>query len=198
MKIGLVYELQEANGAEEHRMPPDAAALASTDEVDHVGTIFEGLGYQVEDIDTRSIRGLGVFAGRDFRKGEVVVHATGKVIPFQTEYSIQIDWDRHLNVDSPVRQMNHSCDPNLGVKTNVNGFPRFVALRDIKQEEELTWDYAMTEYTHYKRDNPESEFDLSCHCGAPNCRGKLGYYSELPEEIKQKYAGFVSDYLLTK
>jgi D-alanine-D-alanine ligase-like ATP-grasp enzyme len=148
--------------------------------------------------DTGSSRGLGVFAGRPFRKGDTVARAAGEVIPFQTEYSIQIDWHRHLDVDAPVRQMNHSCSPNLGVRTSGNGLPVFVALHDIALDEELTWDYAMTEYTHYRRENPDMEFDLDCHCGAPDCRGKFGYYAELPEALKQKYAGYVSDYLLTK
>jgi hypothetical protein len=149
---------------------------------------------------TGSAIGMGAFAGRSFKKGELVVQATGEVIPYQTRHSIQIDWDRHLEPDPPARYLNHSCEPNLGIKTNTNtkrqGLPDFVAMRDIEQGEELTWDYAMSEWTHYERPDPALEFDLTCLCGSKNCRGKMGYYSELPVEIKEKYKGFVSDYLV--
>jgi hypothetical protein len=145
---------------------------------------------------TRGAIGMGAFAGRDFDKGELVVRATGEVIPYQTRHSIQIDWDRHLEPDPPARYLNHSCDPNLGIKTNRYGLPDFVAMRDIEEGEELTWDYAMSEWTHYERPDPALEFDLICLCGAKNCRGKMGYYSELPDELKEKYKGFISDYLI--
>ena len=146
--------------------------------------------------ETHSDIGLGVFANRDFKKGELVVRSSGKVISCQTEHSIQLDWDRHLDVDPPARYMNHSCNPNLGIRTNGNGFPDFVAMRDIKKGEELTWDYAMSEWTHYERSDPALDFDLTCRCGAKNCRGKFGYYSELPDELKERYKGFISDYLV--
>lgn len=141
-------------------------------------------------------RGFGVYAAKDVRQGEVILESWGKIIPFQTEHSVQIGWDLHLEVELPVRYLNHSCEPNLGVKTNGQGFPDFIALRDIPKDAELTYDYAMTEYTHYKRPRPELEFDLTCKCGAPGCRGKLGYYSELPDHLKEKYRDWVSDYLV--
>jgi len=140
--------------------------------------------------------GLGVFASRDFKQGELVVRSTGEVIPYQTEHSIQIDWDRHLEVEPPARYLNHSCEPNLGIRTNADGFPDFVAMRDIGKGEELTWDYAMSEWTHYERSDPALEFDLTCRCGSENCRGRLGYYSELPDELKERYRGYISDYLV--
>jgi len=38
--------------------------------------------------------------------------------------------------------------------------------------------------------------DLKCKCGSKNCRGKLGCYEELTIELKRKYKGFISDWLL--
>ncbi|MBN1149169.1 MAG: SET domain-containing protein-lysine N-methyltransferase [Anaerolineales bacterium] len=142
--------------------------------------------------------GYGVFAARDFRRGELVIRATGPVLPYQSMHSIQIDWDRHMKVGSPARYLNHSCDPNLGVRScNARGV-EFVALRDIQAGEEVTFDYAMTEYRHYPRPDPNDEFDLTCHCGSPNCRGRLGYYSELSDELKVKYRGFIAEYLVRR
>jgi hypothetical protein len=82
------------------------------------------------------------------------------------------------------------------VRSDADGWPVFYALRDIEKDEEITFDYAMTEYMHYPRTNPEEDFDLTCFCGSPDCRGRLGYYSELPEDLKEKYQGYISAYLL--
>ena len=139
--------------------------------------------------------GRGVFAARNFREGELVLHAIGRVLPCQTMYSVQFDWKRHLEVEPPARYLNHSCDPNLGVGRCDKGGIDFVALRDINKGEEVAFDYAMTEYKHYPRANPADEFDLACHCQADNCRGRLGYYAELSAELKRKYRGFIAEYL---
>lgn len=139
--------------------------------------------------------GLGVYAVRAFRKGDFLFSATGKTIPAQTEFSIQIGWDEHLDAYPPARYLNHACHPNAGVKSNAQGLPDFYALRDIAKDEEIRYDYAMTEYRHYERSRPEADFDLTCHCGATDCRGRLGYYAEITAELKEKYRGFISDYL---
>lgn len=140
--------------------------------------------------------GLGVYAQRPFKRGEYLFSATGTVIPHQTRFSLQIDWDKHLDAHPPARYLNHSCEPNIGVKTNARGLPDFYALRDIAKDEELRYDYAMTEYRHYERSQPELDFDLTCNCGAPTCRGRFGYYSELTPDLKAKYRGFISAYLV--
>ena len=146
--------------------------------------------------ETSCFIGMGAFAGRAFRKGERVLRPTGELIDHQTMYSIQVGYNLHLNVGAPAMYLNHSCEPNLGVKSDPDGWPVFYALRDLEKDEEITFDYAMTEYMHYPRANPEEDFDLTCYCGSPNCRGRLGYYSELSDELKKKYQGFISAYLL--
>lgn len=140
--------------------------------------------------------GRGVFASKAFQRGDRVLKTTGKHLSWQTEHSLQIGRNQHFEPDAPVRLINHSCEPNLGVKTNAQGLPDFFALKAIQTNEEVTFDYAMTEYSHYPRDNPTLEFDLTCKCGSSKCRGKLGYYSELPDSLKQAYAGFISQYLV--
>lgn len=141
--------------------------------------------------------GLGVYAQRAFEPGEFLFSATGVVVPAQTMFSIQIGWNEHLDAYPPARYLNHSCDPNAGVKTNAQGLPDFYARRAIAKDEEIRYDYAMTEYRHYERARPESDFDLTCHCGAAGCRGRFGYYSELSQQLKDAYRGFISAYLVS-
>ena len=104
-------------------------------------------------------KGCGVFASRDFARGETVV--VGKAITYPTQrtrMSIQVDWDRHVDMDSPAILINHSCAPNLGVRENRWLAYDFVALRDILAAEELTFDYAMTEYALVA--------PIDCRCGS--------------------------------
>lgn len=140
--------------------------------------------------------GLGVYAQRPFQRGDFLFSATGRVIAQQTMYSLQIDWDKHLDAYPPARYLNHSCQPNAGVKTNNDGLPDFYALRDIAKDEEIRYDYAMTEYRHYERPRPELDFDLTCRCGAPGCRGRFGYYEEITPALQEQYRGFISRYLV--
>lgn len=144
----------------------------------------------------RTRLGRGVFAKTNFRQGELIINTRGQAINHQTEHSLQLARDRHLEPEFPARVINHACEPNLGVRTNTVGLPDFIAFRDIKAGEALTFDYAMTEFSHYTRDDPDLEFSLTCRCEASSCRGRLGYYAELPVDIKKKYEGFVADYLV--
>ncbi|NJM00340.1 MAG: SET domain-containing protein-lysine N-methyltransferase [Synechococcaceae cyanobacterium SM2_3_2] len=140
--------------------------------------------------------GRGLVASRDFQRGDLVVQTHGHVLSYQTEHSMQVDWEHHYEPFPPARFINHRCEPNLGVKTNPQGLPDFYALHSIKVGEELYFDYAMTEFEHIPRDDAALEFNLACHCDSPQCRKKLGYYSDLTSDIKQIYTGFLSRYLI--
>ena len=62
-----------------------------------------------------------------------------------------------------------------------------MALRDIQPDEEVCFDYAMTDSTPY------DEFE--CHCGLPTCRKIVtGNDWKLPE-LWAKYQGYFSPYL---
>lgn len=141
--------------------------------------------------------GEGVFAQRAFQPGETVLSVTGQRVKRQSTHSIQIAWHEHIEPDPPAKFLNHSCDPNMGVRFNEAGLPDFVALRAIPSGEELTFDYAMTEYRLTEMSHGQHE-RLRCGCGALSCRGYLGNYSELPDEIRARYAGYVAPYLLTR
>ncbi|MBM3205105.1 SET domain-containing protein [Candidatus Uhrbacteria bacterium] len=138
--------------------------------------------------------GRSLFAKKDFKKDEIVFTAYGPIVSQGTIYSIPID--HHLRIDPKKSEGNicwglcHSCDPNLGVKDRTS----FVAFRDIKKGEEVRPDYGM--FCWEFGEEGMTEGDLICHCNSSICRGRLGCYKELPPDIRKKYAGYISDYLL--
>jgi uncharacterized protein len=136
--------------------------------------------------------GHGVFAIKNIKKGEVVAEFDGPI--YSTWYrkwnndlynhTIQIGphkWKDSLGV---ARLLNHSCEPNCGIKN----YTQVVAMRNIKAGEEITWDYEMTEDHPYWR--------MKCKCGAKTCRKIIGSYKNMPESVRQKYKGYISQWLL--
>jgi uncharacterized protein len=142
----------------------------------------------------RTDTGSGVYAERHFERGERVMRVIGSFTAKRSVYTIQIDRAMHIEPYAPAKYLNHSCEPNLGVKMNPLGLPDFYALRDIEPDEHLTYDYAMTEFMLAEMEQQRER--VTCTCGADTCRGHLGSYVELPAEIKQRYEGFIADYLL--
>lgn len=152
--------------------------------------------YKIEDnIYTKEtgVYGKSLFAKRDFKKDELVFVAFGPLVDEATIYTIPISNDLKIDPTEPSGNLCqficHSCDPNLGIKNRT----LFVAMRDIKKDEEIRIDYAMLGYEY---GNEITDEERVCKCGSDICRGKLGCYKELPENIKEKYKGYISDYLV--
>lgn len=137
--------------------------------------------------------GKSLFAKQDFKKDEVVFVAFGPITKEATIYTIPVSEDLKIDPTQPegnlCQYVCHSCDPNLGIKNRTF----FVAMRNIKKDEEVRVDYGMFGYEY---GDEITEEKLVCKCGSPICRSKLGCYKELPEEIKDKYEGYISDYLV--
>lgn len=84
-----------------------------------------------------------------------------------------------LNYLSIAWHMNHSCKPNVGFNSKYD----FVAMRNIKDGEELCWDYS------YEETNPK--FKMTCYCGQDTCRKKItGDDWKFLMKDKRKYAHF--------
>ena len=144
------------------------------------------------------IEGRGLFARAPIDAGEVVAVKGGAIVDSATLASIrdaispaeiQIEDDLYIapltadDVEANLLCLNHSCDPNVGVRGQVT----FVAMRSIAAGSELTIDYAMIDGDHAER--------MDCACGAASCRGVVtGDDWRLPE-LQRRYAGFFSRYL---
>lgn len=147
-----------------------------------------------------SVKGqLGVIAKHAYTKGDVLFSAQGPLLSAPTKYSFAIGLDEHIE---PVREdgvsdfghyLNHSCDPNVIVCPVYDDPPHIdvIARRDIKNGEELTFDYASLEYDVTVADCP-------CQCGTAICRSVISGFKDLPEEVKEHYKkdGLIAAYLL--
>ncbi len=135
-------------------------------------------------------KGEGVVALRDFQPMEtVMIGVFDRRTTGNHSHASQIGENRFAFHAGVVRMVNHSCDPNCGVSVNSSGAHDFIAMRAIKPGEEIVFDYAM-------RNNRIDHFPMPCACGAKQCRGVVSGWSELPEAVKARYAGFVAPYLL--
>ncbi len=137
-------------------------------------------------------KGKSIFAKKPFKKKEFIFLVAGPIVTKGTIYTIPIESDLFIDpvpVDNFGRYLNHCCYPNVGIKQRT----MVVAFKDIKKDEEICIDYAMIVDEYGKEMTPKN---IICKCGSKNCRGELGSWFKLPENIKKKYKGFVSDYLL--
>ncbi|MFQ6332113.1 SET domain-containing protein-lysine N-methyltransferase [Nocardia sp. CWNU-33] len=124
-------------------------------------------------------KGRGVFASRSWRTAELVISARiTAVSPQRTIYSFQTGIDIHCDFDEPARLLNHSCGPNLGIRDNAAGAFDFLALRPINVGDELTWDYASSEY--------HSIAVPACECGVPACRETISGYAVLTSAQRRR------------
>lgn len=136
-------------------------------------------------------RNDGVFATRDNAAGDtVMLGVPGRPAPANHSHANQVSLTAWVFEDGLGPKVNHSCDPNCGVRLNedVAGFD-FVALVPIAAGEEITFDYAM-------RNHDIEHFPASCLCGSDHCRGTVTGWKDLPAERKAAYGDLVAPYLL--
>ena len=136
--------------------------------------------------------GKSVFAIKNINKGELIAEWDGPIYDYEysgwnkelQDHVIQFERRKWRDSNGIARYINHSCEPNCGIKDLF----KIVAMRDIEANEEITWDYEMTE------DN--DKWRMKCDCGSKNCRKSIGAYRNMPQEIRDKYKGYISEWLL--
>src|SRR3989344_3852976 len=139
--------------------------------------------------------GSGVFAKENISKNEVIATFDGTIYTAEKcsdlpndpplkirDHAIQTGMHTWQDSNGIGRFFNHSCEPNCGIKGKTN----LVALKDIKNGEELTFDYDMTE---------NSDWAMECKCRRANCRKIIRGYRFLPGAVKKKYRGMISEWL---
>ncbi|KAK4052314.1 histone methyltransferase set2 [Microbotryomycetes sp. JL221] len=147
---------------------------------------FQRKQYAPIDIVKTKKKGFGVRAKQDMTTDTFIYEYVGEVIGPDAfarrmkQYAASgirhfyfMALDRDIFIDATKkggkgRFLNHSCNPNcvvakwtIGKKMHMGIF----AKRDIKQDEELTFNYNVDRYGHEAQE---------CYCGEPNCVGYIG------------------------
>lgn len=137
-----------------------------------------------------SEKGEGVFATKSFKAGEIVmVGVIKEALSGNHSHASQIGENEYVLHAGLITKVNHSCNPNCGIRVNEMGAHNFVARQNICINEEITFDYAMRNYG-------VDYFPKQCMCGSEKCRGRITGWKDLPSENKKEYEGFVAPYLL--
>jgi uncharacterized protein len=118
-------------------------------------------------VKNSKIHGKGVFANKDFKKGEIVIKWNPKYISKEEVNKLpaeEIDFvsykeGKYILMQEPERFVNHSCNPNTN---SINSSD--VAIKEIKNGDEITSDYSKDVIPGFK---------MKCNCGSKNCRGVI-------------------------
>ena len=116
-------------------------------------------------IKPSNIHGKGIFALRDFKRGEIVLDwqpcstilskKEVERLPIVEKQYVSVTDKRYVLLQSPARFVNHSCDANAqGILQG------YATLREIRKGEEITIDYS-------KEKVPSLE--MKCQCGSRKC-----------------------------
>ncbi len=121
----------------------------------------------------------GLYANKDIKKGTRIIEYKGKIISinrsandpkFDNEKAIYLfNINKRYDLDgdfkfNTARLINHSCNPNCEV-TGVGLKIWVSAIKDIKKNEELSYDYGFSFDKDYK--------DYPCRCGSKKCIGYI-------------------------
>ena len=128
-------------------------------------------------IKKSNIDNKGLYAATNIKKDIKIIEYKGKIITVkETEINPKFDNDKAIylfnlnkkyDLDgdfkyNTARLINHSCDPNCEV--GGAGLKLWIySIKDIKKNEELTYDYGFSFDKDYK--------DFPCRCGAKKCVG---------------------------
>ena len=130
-------------------------------------------------IKKSNIHRYGLSAAKDIKEGTKIIQYKGKKITnkeseenkkyrYNVTYLFTLNKKYLLDGDfkyNTARLVNHSCNPNCEVLDN-NGSEIWIsAIRNIKKNEELTYDYGFSFDSYYK--------DYVCKCGSYNCVGYI-------------------------
>ncbi len=149
--------------------------------------------------------GKSVFAARSFKQGDVITKFTGEImhkskIPKtyrgERDRFMQVGLEEFMGPSGDLDDLiNHSCDPNAGLKFTNFGVV-LIGIKEIAEGEEITWDYSTTIF--------ENSWKMRCDCRTSLCRKTVGDFALLDESVQKKYADlgiippYIRAYLLSK
>jgi hypothetical protein len=138
-----------------------------------------------------SIHGSGLFIKENVLANTLLLKLTGKRIhhEYTPEFAltnpnwIGIGYQEWIipRKNNKTLYLNHSCSPNV----IFNKTHYLVAIRTIKENEELLLDYSTTELDPF--------WSMACACRSPHCRKKILPFQQLPYDLRLKYKAYLAD-----
>jgi SET domain-containing protein len=133
------------------------------------------------------IHGRGVFAAQDIKKGTTIAEYIGKHMswddalqlppsdPNDSAHTFFFELSDGTIINGGIggnsaRWINHSCDPNAETYEDENGRVWINAIKNIKEGDEITYDYKLSVDGKLTKEERE---DYKCLCGTKKCRGYL-------------------------
>ena len=130
-----------------------------------------------------TLMGHGLVAEETIEEETVVEKLEGRAVPYgkipdsEIANAFQVGEDRWIVPQSNARYLNHSCDPNCYISSNLD----VIALRKIYKGEELTVMYNdVTIEKYMSRGSTLPQWDdrrsFDCQCGTPRCMKRIDRY----------------------
>lgn len=127
--------------------------------------------------------GKGIFANSIIPVGTEIFTFTGEPLSFNDAvklgndqcYALQIGQTDYIMLDIPFGYVNHSCNPNCGLKDNT----KLIAIKNIEVGQELFYDYSTTML--------ERHWTMNCDCKSDNCRQVVDDFDKLSKASKEYY-----------
>ncbi|KAI8978999.1 hypothetical protein BDB01DRAFT_798876 [Pilobolus umbonatus] len=115
-------------------------------------------------------------AMRAYPKGSVVAPLNGLTAGEKRYTSVQLSENKHIELNSDLVFMNHSCDPSTHMDVDQAAV---IALRDIAAGDELTFFYPSTEW--------DMAQPFSCWCKSKKCVSTVNGAKYLSTEVLNQF-----------
>jgi hypothetical protein len=145
--------------------------------------------------------GRGLFATTSVRPGDTISRIEGRIVGYKVLWRrrgsrfsancIRFGPDTYLDPGKGVcRFLNHSCEPNAGIRKTSNRLFLFAAKR-IAAGSEIAIDYSTTI-------GDDDIWTMRCRCGSRQCRKTIRNFGSLPVAVKRRYMreGLVPGYII--
>ncbi len=141
--------------------------------------------------------GKWVFANKNISKWELIAnfvwmkYTSNEAIKLPSamiNHAIQVWENEYIYAQNRLAEhINHSCEPNCWIKE----YTKVVAMKDIKKDEEINWDYWMSE---------DSNWTSECKCWTLSCNWEIRPFKNLPDKRKNAYLKnwYLSQWIIDK
>jgi UDP-N-acetylmuramoylalanine--D-glutamate ligase len=124
-------------------------------------------------IKKSDIEGKGIFTQKDIKNGDLFCKIpASKIFNYPAKACARVEENKWVCDEEVLNFVNHSCNPNSKIEKTSDG-TFLLAIRDIKNGEEITVDYNITERGSEK---------VKCNCKDEKCKknfnifGKMDYF----------------------